>query len=99
MQIRVPTGSCRTAVGAAIVALEAALKDFKARAHEQCYNSLYEGAVHNGLVVNDARKQEMRAMADRDVEHMLEGHPSNDTMRVLQNFVDMLAYHHGDSIV
>jgi len=99
MQIRVSSRDCRAAVGASIVALEARVTDYRDKVLETSFKALLEGAVHNGLDVNDARKQEMREMAERDVAHMLEQHPVNETLQVMKNFVDMLAFHRGDDIV
>lgn len=99
MQIRVSTRDCRVAVGAAIVSLKQKFEEDKASFSERSYNALYDGAVHNGVPVNDARKQEMREMVDRDVQHAMLSHPANELLQVLNNFVDMLAYHRGDDIV
>ncbi len=99
MQIRVSTGNCRLAVGAALVALEGKIKEFGDKHREGAYEALKAGAIHNGLDVNEAREKEMREMVDRDLEHMMEKHPAHETVSVLKNFVDMLAYHHGDTIV
>ena len=99
MQIRVSTRDCRVAVGAALLAIEAKIASDKAKFSETSYNALHDGAVHNGLLVNDARKQEMREMVERDVEHAMRTHPGVEIKQVLDNFVDMLTYHRGDDIV
>jgi hypothetical protein len=49
--------------------------------------------------VNAAREAEMREMVARDVEHMMTQHPGNEMLQVLNNYVDMLAYHRGDDVV
>lgn len=99
MQIRLSTRDCRVAVGAAIVGLQAKLDADKAKISENSFEKLLAGAVHNGLDVNEARKTEMREMVERDVEHMMGQHPANEMLQVLNNYVDMLAYHRGDDIV
>lgn len=99
MQIRVSTRDCRVAVGAAIVGLKKKFEEDKASFTERSYSSLYDGAVHNGVHVDENRMREMREMVDRDVQHAMLSHPANELLQVLNNFVDMLAYHKGDDIV
>ena len=99
MQIRVPTGHCRTAVGAAIVAAQAEIESWRERSLTEAYDTLIEGAKHNGVHVSDSIKAEMKDMAARDVESMSKRHPAYNYIEVLNNFVDMLAFHHGDDIV
>ena len=76
MLISVPAGACRTAC-------EAALKEFENKRNEdrdtiesKSYQSLYDGAVHNGLKPTLEDIAKMREMATRDVEHMMESHPA-----------------------
>jgi D-hexose-6-phosphate mutarotase len=99
MQIRVSTGNCRTAVGAAILAAQASIDEWRTKAVEDTYTRLVDGAVHNNIHVSDAVKAEMKQMAERDVESMSSRHPAHGSLEVLNNFVDMLAFHHGDDIV
>ena len=98
MQIRVSTGDCRFAVAAALKSLEDAIAEIRTKIWDNNYQSLVDGAEHNGLLVNDERRQEMREMTDRDVEHMMSQHPGHQTVEVLKNFTDMLNYHQGDEI-
>ncbi len=98
MQVCISTRDCRAAVGATIVALEAKIKDDTERLKTEAYNRLLDGAQHNGVPVNDALKQEMREMAQRDTDHMMHRHPGHETMEVLKNYIDLLAYHKGDLV-
>jgi D-hexose-6-phosphate mutarotase len=98
MQVCIPTRDCRVAVGAAIVALEAKIKSDRETVWNTSFENLLNGAVHNGLHVDENRKREMREMVDRDLEHMMEQHPGVELLQVLNNFVDMLAYHREDKI-
>lgn len=99
MQIRVSTGNCRAAVGAAVLAAQEEITKWRRDNLEASYTNLVEGAKHNGLHVTDVLKAEMKEMAERDIENMSKRHPANGTLEVLNNFVDMLAFHHGDDIV
>jgi hypothetical protein len=98
MQVCIPTRDCRVAVGAAIVALEAKIKSDRETVWNTNFENLLNGAVHNGLHVDENRKREMREMVDRDLEHMMKQHPGVELLQVLNNFVDMLAYHREDKI-
>lgn len=98
MQIRVSTRDCRVAVGAALTGLEAKLESDKQAFSERSYDALLTGAEHNGLIVNDARRTEMREMVARDVEHAMKSHPAMEMIEVLKNYVDMLSYHRGHDI-
>jgi hypothetical protein len=99
MQIRVSTRDCRAAVGAAIVACQGRFEEDKARFSEASLKALREGAIHNGTLMTPALEAEMQEMVKRDLEHAITKHPLNDTLAVLNNFVDMLAYHRGDDVV
>lgn len=99
MQIRVSAGNCRTAVGAAILAAQEEIASWRSTNLEAGYDRLLDGAKHNGIHITDAIKAEMKEMSERDIENMSKRHPANITLEVLNNFVDMLAYHHGDDIV
>lgn len=99
MQIRVSSRNCRAAVGKAVIAVQEKVEADKQRISEEAYTNLHDGAVHNGLLVDEARKKEMREMVARDVEHMMQRHAGFQTLDVLKNFTDMLAYHQGDDIV
>jgi hypothetical protein len=99
MQVRIPTRDCRAAVGAALVALEAKVAKDRQTIWDRSFNSLKEGAVHNGLVMGPGREQEMREMVDRDIEHMMKSHPGVEVAQQLTNYIDMLAYHKGDDVV
>ena len=99
MQIRVSTRDCRTAVGSALLAIEEAITKTHKTIWDSAYQALHDGAIHNGLVVDAAREQEMRDMVDRDVDHMMEKQAGKQTVEVLKNFIDMLAYHKGEDIV
>jgi hypothetical protein len=99
MQVRISTRDCRVAVGAALVALEAKVAKDRQTIWDRSFNSLKEGAIHNGLVMGPAREQEMREMTDRDIEHMMKSHPGVEVAQQLANYVDMLAYHKGDEVV
>lgn len=99
MQIRVSSRNCRAAVGAAVLAFETKIAEDRKRITEETFEALRDGAVHNGLHVDAAREKEMREMTDRDVEHMMQRHQGVGLLVVLNNFIEMLAYHQGDDIV
>ena len=94
MYISIPARDCSVAIGKAIIAGRQRLEQDKAKAAEQAYAALHGGAVHNGMNVTPARELEMREMVDRDVEHMLEQHPVNQTIKVLQLLERMLERNH-----
>lgn len=98
MQIRVSTGNCRTAVGAAAIEAKGEINDWRAKSLDEAYDRLLDGAKHNGIHITDAIKAEMKDMAERDIENMSKRHPAHGTLEVLSNFVDMLAYHTGSEI-
>lgn len=93
MQIRIPTGDCRAAIAAAILAHTKDIEDSRVRLKDECYDRLLDGARHNGLQITDRIKDEMREMAERDVEHAMHRHPGAETIEVLKNFNDMLDHH------
>jgi len=98
MQVCISTRDCRAAVGAAIAALIQKVASDKEAVTKTSLDNLLTGAIHNGLDVNEARRKEMTEMVDRDVEHMMKSHPGNELLQVLNNYVDMLAYHKGEFI-
>lgn len=99
MQICVSTRDCRLAVGASIVALKEKLEGDKSNFLEASLRALRDGAIHNGTVMTPALEVEMKEMAQRDLDHAIRQHPRHELLQVLNNFVDMLAYHRGDDIV
>lgn len=98
MQICVPTGDCSAAVVKAITAFEAVIETTRKTIWDTAFEKLHDGATYNEIDVNNVRKQEMRDMVDRDVEHMMSKHPGHETVAILKNFADMLAYHREDMI-
>jgi hypothetical protein len=78
MLIPVSAGALRTACAALIEANKEQLEGDKAKLAERSYDQLRAGAVHNGTSVTPEREKEMREMVGRDVEHMLDGHPSKE---------------------
>lgn len=92
MLIAVPTGDCRTAIKAAIkYATDKRDEDHKAF-EQQCYDRLYNGAVHNGLRPSLEQMNQMREMAARDAEHAVNSHPNAELLGELAIFERMVDY-------
>ena len=92
MQVRIPVRDCRVAVIAALEEVRAKLAEDRELHRDRSFRALHDGAVHNGLTVDDARRKEMQEMVDRDIEHMMEQHPANDAIRVFENHLAMINY-------
>lgn len=92
MYISIPARDCRIAIGKALEEVNAGLDKVKDEVREASFKALYEGAVHNGMRPTPTQIEEMRAMVERDLEHMMPNHPSVQTMEVLQNMDEMLDF-------
>lgn len=90
MQISVPTGDCRVAVAAATKAIKEQAAADRQTIWDRSFEALKNGATHNGVNVDAAREKEMREMVDRDIEHMMEQHPSVNKLEVLLTYSQML---------
>lgn len=90
MQISIPTGDCRIAVAAATKATQEQAAADRQTIWDRSFEALKGGAVHNGLNVDAAREKEMREMVDRDIEHVMGGHPSVNRLEVLLTYSQML---------
>jgi hypothetical protein len=76
--IPLPIGSLRVATLACIAHHVQILADDKVKLSDKVFGQLRDGAVHNGMNPSATQLQEMREMANRDVEHAMGGHPSAD---------------------
>src|SRR6185436_339559 len=94
MYISIPARDCSAAIGKAILAGEERLNADKAQLSDTAYIARRGGAEHNGMTVTPAREQEMREMVERDVDHMAEGHPVQETLKVLRLLERMLVRNH-----
>ncbi len=103
MFIPVPIGSLRVAIVEATKELNATLASDRAALSEKSYTQLHAGAVHNGLKPSQAQLDQMREMSDRDVSHMMEGHPALAVIDHLTTMNDMIAFYpegeHEDAII
>lgn len=90
MFIAISAGDCRTAVAAALEGFKTKLAEDRDAVREKSYDALYNGAVHNGLKPTQKDLDQMNAMANSDVEHMMEQHPANQFIEHCENLLAML---------
>lgn len=93
MFIAIPTGDCRVALTAALEGFQAKLAEDRASVRDKSFQALHDGAVHNGLRPSQSDLDQMNAMADSDVEHMMGQHPANQFIEHCENLLAMLGYH------
>lgn len=93
MFIPVSIRDCRTAIAAAIAATQALIDKDRATIAQRSYDQLYAGAVHNGLKPTQGNIEQMKEMSERDVAHMMEGHPGVLVVERLNILVEMLDYY------
>ena len=90
MFIGVSTRDCRVACEAALKDIEDKITSDRKEIGDKAYQSLHDGAVHNGLVPTLENLQTMRDMAARDVEHMMEDHPLLPVLERVRVYIKML---------
>ena len=92
MLIPLSIGSLRIACAAARThAVESSTAD-RGRLWKTTYDQLLEGAIHNGLKATDDDRKAAHGMADRDVEHAMESHPSHYIIKHIDTMLEMAGY-------
>ena len=96
MLIPVSIRNLRAAVGLAKNAANQKYEEDKAKLSEASFRQLHDGAVHNGLTPSASDLEQMRGMAERDVEHAMESHEStvlNGHYELMLQMVDYYEAH------
>lgn len=99
MFISVPRRDCRTACEAALKTHFTKQQEDREKLGNQAYQSIYDGAVHNGLKPTIDDLQKMRDMASRDVEHMMENHATVELIECINVYIRMLDYSQDTEVV
>jgi hypothetical protein len=92
MLIPIPSRNLAIAAAAARGLAQNTIAEDRKAIENKSFELLRDGAVHNGLSVTPEREKEMREMVARDVEHSMEGHPSNAVVERLSTMLAMAEY-------
>lgn len=92
MFIPLPAGSFGAAAPLALAHHKQQIEDRKQALADDCYNRLYEGAVHNGLKPSTEQLTMMREMAGRDAEECMADHPSRHAVEHLTLMIEAVPF-------